>query len=136
MVTNERTLDEAVALIRVLVAYSHAPLPRDLLEQASKFLEAFPYEPPPPHCDCDKCTAARLQHYSAEKSSVVRPLVECGACHECLKDKRDPVSGLSVSALRMIVCLECGNKRCPKATDHRHACTHSNASGQPGSIYS
>jgi hypothetical protein len=43
--TNERTLEEAIALIRVLVAHSHEPLPRDLLEQASKFLEDFPYEP-------------------------------------------------------------------------------------------
>lgn len=35
----------------------------------------------------------------------------------------------------MIVCLCCGNKRCPKATDHRLFCTQSNESGQPGSIY-
>jgi hypothetical protein len=47
--TNERTLEEAIALIRVLVAHSHEPLPRDLLEEASKFLEGFPYEPREPH---------------------------------------------------------------------------------------
>ena len=35
----------------------------------------------------------------------------------------------------MIVCLCCGNKRCPKATDHRLACTQSNDPGQPGSIF-
>lgn len=29
----------------------------------------------------------------------------------------------------------CGNKRCPKATDHRLACTNSNEPGQPGSDY-
>jgi len=35
----------------------------------------------------------------------------------------------------MIVCHECGNKRCPKASDHTLKCTGSNESGQPGSVY-
>lgn len=34
-----------------------------------------------------------------------------------------------------LVCGTCGNKRCPKATDHRLDCTNSNESGQPGSDY-
>lgn len=34
-----------------------------------------------------------------------------------------------------MVCGECGNKRCPKATWHENACTHSNEYGQPGSNY-
>lgn len=34
-----------------------------------------------------------------------------------------------------VVCDECGNKRCPKATNHRFLCTGSNDSGQEGSIY-
>lgn len=34
-----------------------------------------------------------------------------------------------------VVCSECGNKRCPHATDHRLACTRSNEPGQPGSVY-
>ncbi|TAL00368.1 MAG: hypothetical protein EPO08_13890 [Rhodospirillaceae bacterium] len=44
---------------------------------------------------------------------------------------------LCVSARRIfrIVCPDCGNKRCPKASDHRLACTASNAPGQLGSIY-
>lgn len=33
------------------------------------------------------------------------------------------------------VCPTCGNKRCPKTTDHRHACTNSNEAGQVGSVY-
>jgi hypothetical protein len=37
--------------------------------------------------------------------------------------------------MRMILCATCGNKRCPHATDHRHACTNSNEPGQPGSSY-
>ena len=32
-------------------------------------------------------------------------------------------------------CELCGNKRCPHHTDHRLACTNSNAPGQQGSIY-
>lgn len=36
---------------------------------------------------------------------------------------------------RMLLCPECGNKRCPKASDHDLACTGSNESGQPGSAY-
>jgi hypothetical protein len=36
---------------------------------------------------------------------------------------------------RMVLCPDCGNKRCPKATDHRNACTGSNEPGQPGSSY-
>lgn len=36
----------------------------------------------------------------------------------------------------MVLCPECGNKRCPRATDHLNACTRSNEPGQPGSAYS
>lgn len=39
------------------------------------------------------------------------------------------------SAWWMIVCPTCGNKRCPHATSHEHACTGSNEPGQPGSDY-
>jgi hypothetical protein len=34
-----------------------------------------------------------------------------------------------------IVCLTCGNKRCPKSTDHALDCTNSNEPGQAGSRY-
>lgn len=36
---------------------------------------------------------------------------------------------------RMLLCPECGNKRCPKATWHEQACTGSNDTGQEGSRY-
>lgn len=36
---------------------------------------------------------------------------------------------------RMVLCPKCGNKRCPKATDHMLECTGSNEPGQEGSIY-
>ncbi|HHB7887625.1 hypothetical protein NL511_05155 [Klebsiella pneumoniae] len=36
---------------------------------------------------------------------------------------------------RFVVCPDCGNKRCPRANDHRNACTRSNEPGQEGSAY-
>lgn len=58
---------------------------------------------------------------------------KCGACHECLKDGTS--NGIPIAMTRMILCPKCGNKRCPKAADHRNACTGSNEPGQPGSAY-
>ena len=52
---------------------------------------------------------------------------KCG-CHTCTRNRGEV-------ATRMVLCPECGNKRCPKATDHRLACTASNEPGQVGSIY-
>ena len=34
--------------------------------------------------------------------------------------------GQPVGLMRMFLCATCGNKRCPHAADHRHACTNSN----------
>ena len=50
-------------------------------------------------------------------------------CHKCFKESGGQVLD------RMILCGECGNKRCPKATDHGQKCTGSNAPNQQGSIY-
>ena len=58
----------------------------------------------------------------------------CGNCHKCLRGKSDP-EGFPVIAMRMILCPTCGNKRCPKASDHTLACTGSNEPGQIGSVY-
>lgn len=58
-------------------------------------------------------------------------------CHRCIRenDLRDVTGMFPLSGTRMIVCPTCGNKRCPKASDHRLQCTNSNDPGQPGSIY-
>lgn len=50
-------------------------------------------------------------------------------CRRCWKDAQDG------SLARMFLCPTCGNKRCPKATDHRLECTGSNEPGQKGSAY-
>jgi len=59
----------------------------------------------------------------------------CMNCHECLAGHNDSVTGWPTLATKMIVCPQCGNKRCPKASDHQLPCTGSNEPGQPGSIY-
>lgn len=46
-----------------------------------------------------------------------------------------PCAACRPNQLGMIVCAECGNKRCPKATDHELACTRSNRPGQIGSSW-
>ena len=58
-------------------------------------------------------TAAAVQHY------------------DCLTCQGDGTKFV----LEMVVCQLCGNKRCPRATDHRLSCTNSNEPGQPGSAY-
>jgi ribosomal protein L32 len=61
------------------------------------------------------------------RNKLAQPPCEC---YNCMKDT-DPAYSIN----HMIVCPECGNKRCPHATDHNNACTNSNESGQPGSRY-
>lgn len=63
----------------------------------------------------------------------------CDHCHVCIRnninDKQLKLEDQPFHYFMMILCPSCGNKRCPKATYHRNSCTHSNDSGQPGSIY-
>lgn len=42
---------------------------------------------------------------------------------------------ITLEDMRFVVCPDCGNKRCPKANDHRNACTNSNEVGQKGSSW-
>ena len=49
-------------------------------------------------------------------------------CYRCLRERDEARAWL-------IVCPTCGNKRCPKASDHELACTGSNEPGQAGSVY-
>jgi hypothetical protein len=55
-------------------------------------------------------------------------------CYNC-NIGRLTESGIPYVLTLMIVCPECGNKRCPHSTDHMLACTNSNEPGQPGSRY-
>lgn len=60
----------------------------------------------------------------AERDALNTPDCWCRTCR--------PVT---MTDMRFIVCPECGNKRCPRANDHRNACTGSNEPGQEGSAY-
>jgi len=51
---------------------------------------------------------------------------KCGECRECMHD---------AEVSWMVVCVKCGNKRCPHATDCALPCTGSNEPGQKGSVY-
>ena len=53
-------------------------------------------------------------------------------CRRCIDDHKLTDQGLPLHFARMIVCPQCGNKRCPKADDHRMKCTGSNEPGQIG----
>ncbi|WP_320337405.1 hypothetical protein [Citrobacter koseri] len=55
------------------------------------------------------------------------PVIPDCWCHTCRPVK--------LNDMRFVVCPDCGNKRCPKASDHRNACTGSNDLGQEGSAY-
>lgn len=55
-------------------------------------------------------------------------------CYNCLNKITDE-HGWPMTANMFIICPTCGNKRCPRATDHELACTDSNEPGQEGSRY-
>jgi len=42
---------------------------------------------------------------------------------------------IPATSTRMLLCPNCGCKRCPKASDHELECTDSNEAGQEGSVY-
>jgi len=81
------------------------------------------------------CGAWRVQQdqaITALKEALAQPEQEPVAkycCRLCFNK-----SG-SLLLDRMILCSECGNKRCPKATHHELQCTNSNAPNQAESIY-
>ncbi|TDS84141.1 hypothetical protein [Comamonas sp. JUb58] len=71
---------------------------------------------------CDKC-----RHVPFDLSGLVKKSAASCWCETCRP--------ATLSDMRFIVCPDCGNKRCPKATHHDNACTNSNAPGQPGSSW-
>ena len=77
--------------------------------------------------DCETCNGEFIPLYTAPQGDG------CGNCHACLVGVME--NNMPVTSQRMIVCSDCGNKRCPKASNHRHKCTGSNEVGQYGSIY-
>lgn len=94
-----------------------------------------------PHCFADCNDGVEGEYRFAEVSEMpfevsdpehweCRPLYPPRArcwCETCRPN--------TLTDMRMVVCPDCGNKRCPHATDHRNACTNSNEPGQPGSSF-
>lgn len=57
---------------------------------------------------------------------------KCG-CYACVSNHLGELG--KQFFMPFIVCSDCGNKRCPKATHHGNDCTNSNEPGQEGSRY-
>ena len=58
-------------------------------------------------------------------------------CRKCIKlrDRDKDLFFDKEEHQRMILCPNCGCKRCPKADYHGNQCTDSNESGQVGNAY-
>ena len=52
------------------------------------------------------------------------------SCRKCIETNDGSIFGWAV----FVVCQKCGNKRCPKASDHRMKCTGSNELNQVGEL--
>jgi len=78
--------------------------------------------------DCRKEWDAAVRAVPAP-AQVLAPAKPMSACW-CVTCR--PVTLLDS---RMVLCPTCGNKRCPRANNHRHDCTGSNEPGQLGSAY-
>jgi len=76
--------------------------------------------------DCRKEWDAAVRAAPAPVLAPAKPMSACW-CAICR-----PVTLLDS---RMVLCPTCGNKRCPRANDHRHDCSGSNEPGQSGSAY-
>lgn len=115
-------LPEPVAYSHGLAKYAHS----------SNIIAANEFTPDTEHADewenlyTEQQVRAMLA--AAPKPPAHEPL-RC-SCHTCW-----PIAADDPASTFMRFCPACGNKRCPKANDHRHACTGSNEPGQPGSAY-
>ena len=69
--------------------------------------------------------SAVLARWGTPQPVVREPQCWCLTCRPMRVD--DPES------IRMALCPTCGNKRCPKANNHRNQCSNSNEPGQKGS---
>ncbi|HEX9088225.1 MAG TPA: hypothetical protein VF867_11920 [Arthrobacter sp.] len=73
----------------------------------------------------------------SSKSFPDPAMAGCGRCESERLAARKAVSGNWLDGIPtgMMICPECGNKRCPRAAWHENTCTRSNEPGQPGSSY-
>ena len=83
---------------------------------------------------CDKC-GQELEEDGNCRNGCCPCEMPCHACIDKFDIRHPQIPWLLFDSTRMIVCNQCGNKRCPHASDHKLDCTGSNESGQVGSIY-
>ena len=76
--------------------------------------------------------AGTPSYVDESKEEAITALQEALAEPKCWCETCRPIT---LTDMRMVLCPDCGNKRCPHATDHRNACTGSNKPGQKGSSY-
>ena len=77
-----------------------------------------------PECGCSGCKATSRICAELAGNPPANPGCWCRTCR--------PVD---LNDMRFVVCPDCGNKRCPRANNHRNACTGSNEPGQEGGAY-
>ncbi|MDD7845120.1 hypothetical protein N8H70_09735 [Klebsiella quasipneumoniae] len=77
-----------------------------------------------PECECSGCKATARICAELSANSSANPDCWCLTCRPVV-----------LNDMRFVVCPDCGNKRCPRANDHRNACTGSNEPGQEDSAY-
>ncbi|MBB1060373.1 Lar family restriction alleviation protein [Marilutibacter spongiae] len=82
--------------------------------------------------DCPDDAAATMFGHSACYPTHWMPLPSPPGTEMCWCETCRPNTPTN---MRFIMCPNCGNKRCPKATNHVNACTGSNEPGQPGSSW-
>lgn len=71
-----------------------------------------------------------ITHWAEETDEFGNKLINNCHCHKC-----NPIDASKPDTMYMRLCPNCGNKRCPKASDHNNPCTNSNEPNQEGSIY-
>lgn len=129
--------------IRMHMDEADVRMAASLLMEASDALSAQPKPPPGVDRDAVMALARRFhadshglpdgwQDWADEFSRDLRSIAAQAPAAECWCETCRP---RTLSDMRFIVCPDCGNKRCPKATDHRNACTNSNEVGQKGSSW-
>lgn len=75
-------------------------------------------------CTCNTCQMAPKRKALIEATGMSIVGTE--------QQKRNPAWMYLLFNISMPLCSKCGNKRCPKARDHRFKCTNSNDSWQKG----
>ena len=79
---------------------------------------------PPVSCRADMLAAAPQPQNAPQNIPEIIPDCWCRTCRPVV-----------LNDMRFVVCPDCGNKRCPRANDHRNACIGSNEPGQEGSAF-